>query len=116
MGGQPWQGAHERGSRVTINAVASRMSSYKLHARAQATKAPMTMRLAMMTALEIRRRIVCTVICGAHAGLLLAPLPEAPAQQRTLGGKAVASKPLCSAHAFRLWFRLLRALHGGAVA
>ena len=51
VGGQTLRVAHERGADY-IHTVAKYVE-HKLQVCAQATKAPMTMRLAMMTALEI---------------------------------------------------------------
>jgi cell division protein ZapA (FtsZ GTPase activity inhibitor) len=51
VGGQTIRVAHERGAEY-ITAVA-RYVEHKLQARAEASKAPLTMRLALMTALEI---------------------------------------------------------------
>jgi cell division protein ZapA (FtsZ GTPase activity inhibitor) len=51
VGGQTLRVAHERGAEY-IRAVAAYVEQ-KLQARAQANKAPLTMRLAIMAALEI---------------------------------------------------------------
>jgi len=58
VGGQTLRVAHERGAEY-IHTVATYVE-HKLQARAQATKAPLTMRLAMMTALEIADELFTT--------------------------------------------------------
>lgn len=74
VGGQTLRVAHERGAEY-IHTVATYVE-HKLQARAQATKAPLTMRLAVMTALEIADELFIHVAAHGHLQNGAAPLQE----------------------------------------
>jgi cell division protein ZapA (FtsZ GTPase activity inhibitor) len=74
VGGQTLRVAHERGAEY-INTVATYVE-HKLQALAQTTKAPLTMRLAMMTALEIADELFIQGAPHRHTQNRAAPLQE----------------------------------------
>ena len=74
VGGQTLRVAHERGAEY-INTVATYVE-HKLQALAHATKAPMTMRLAMMTALEIADELFTQSVTPQHTQNGSVPLQE----------------------------------------
>lgn len=74
VGGQTLRIAHKRGAEY-INTVATYVE-HKLQTRSQATKAPLTMRLAMMPALEIADELFTQVAEHRHVPNGATPLQE----------------------------------------